>query len=285
MLEKEAGRALRDKFRAMSKGLRSSFEAHVAGGRHTYEKGLRNEEVLIKFLAGLLPPKYGVSRGEVVDSKGGVARQADVVIYDAHHAPLLQAGETSQVFPAESVYAVIELKPSLNRTTLAEAVEMVRSAKALDRSAVVTTHGGHRLFGGPQPNPPLFGAIFALKSSHIERLIVPALADHHGKLRPEHWVDCICVLDSALVYHFLKSPAPSGADDWAPTVLCKDARLGYYDSREDTLLLFYLFLLFQLNAKELFPPDFIKYVEGFPVHGAKVYLGEPRRWRTRGSKE
>jgi len=218
MAENKAGLALRAKFRAAQRALRANFDACVAGGKHTYEKGLRNEQVLIDFLREHLPPKYGVSRGEVVDSKGHVARQADVVIYDAHHAPLVQEGETSKVFAAESVYSVIEVKPALSRPTLVAAVQVIRSAKELDRSAVVASHGGHERLHGPVVNPPLFGAIFSLKATNPETL-VPALADLHGTMRWQWWTDAVCVLGESLIYHFDKHTGSDGKETWQAAVL------------------------------------------------------------------
>ena len=263
------------KFQAMSRALRASFDAHAVGGYHSYEKGLRSENVLCDFLAGYLPPRYGVSRGEVVAATGQRSRQIDLVIYDALHAPLLQDTETSRIFFAESVYAAIELKPRLSRSTLAEAVRTIASVKALYRGATLEAHGGHRTRGGPQPNPPIFGAIFALKASSVPDRIVPDLADHHRKLVHERWIDCICVLDQALVYHFARQPAPPGMEDWTPTFLSKGAKLGYYPTKEDTLFVFCLFLLHQLTSKVLAPPDVLRYARGMLLSDPRIYNPGP----------
>lgn len=273
MPERTAGEALRDKFRAEQRALRAKFDACLAGGKHTYEKGMRVEQVLIDFLREHLPPRYGVARGEVVDSQGGIARQADVVVYDAHHSPLLQRSEGSKLFAAESVFAVIQVKPTLVRPMLADAVAAVATAKALDRSATVATHHGHTLLGGPTSNPPMFGAVFALKGPDPETT-VRALADLHGPMRWQHWTDAVCVLDTALIYHFAKQKLQDGKETWAATVLTSDSRLGYFKSGQDTLLFFYLFLLYQLSAKDLFPPDFVKYIEGAAAPPLRIYLGD-----------
>lgn len=266
---------LRAKLRAVSRALRASYEAESVGGSHTTEKGMRRESVLGQFLARHLPPCYGVSRGEVVAAHGAISRQVDVVVYDAFHAPLLQDSEVSRVFPAECVYAAIEVKPALNRESLAEAVRNVASVKRLDRSAIVEQHGGHRIYHGPKQNPPIFGAVFALESSDVAGRIVPLLAQHHREMPPETWVDCVCVLDQALVYHFCYMVNPLGESLWLPAVLDEDTRLGHYDSKEDTLFLFYLFLLYQLNAKDLFPPDLMSYARGSRLPDPQIYRGTP----------
>jgi len=176
---------LQAKFRAVSRALRASYDAEGVGGGHGGEKGLRRDSVLGQFLARHLPPSYGVSRGGVVAANGATSRQVDVVIYDAFHSPLLQDSDVSRVFPAECVYAAVELKPVLNRSTLAEAVSNIASVKRLDRSAIVEQHGGHRIYHGPKENPPIFGAVFAVEAADVPGRIVPYLAQHQRENTPD----------------------------------------------------------------------------------------------------
>jgi len=266
---------LRAKFRAVSRALRASYDAEGVGGGHGAEKGLRRDSVLGQFLARYLPPAYGVSRGEVVDAGGAISKQVDVVVYDAFHSPVLQDSEVSRIFPAECVYAAIEVKPRLNAGSLTEAVLNIASVKTLYRSAIVEQHHGHRIYDGPKENPPIFGAIFALEASDVAGHIVPALAQLHREMPPETWVDCVCVLDQALIYHFCYLVNEAGGSLWEPAVLDEDTRLGRYDSGEDTLFLFYLFLLYQLNAKDLFPPDLMRYVREGPRFEPVIYRPAP----------
>ncbi|HUT37009.1 MAG TPA: DUF6602 domain-containing protein [Planctomycetota bacterium] len=266
---------LQAKFRAVSRALRASYEADSVGGSHHGEKGLRRDSVLGQFLARHLPPCYGVARGEVVAADGAISRQVDVVVYDALHAPLLQGSEASRVFPAESVYAAIEVKDHLDQAALARAVANIASVKRLDRSAIVEQHGGHRIVHGPKQNPPIFGAVFALDASDVAKTIVPLLAQHQRDMPIGSWVDCVCILDRALIYHFGYFVNRVGEAMWVPSLLDPDTRLGHYESQEDTLFLFYLYLLYQLNAKDLFPPDLIRYARGTPVPDPIIYRGAP----------
>ena len=268
--DRPAGVELRDQFRAESRALEALFEARRPGGKHNHEKGMRREEVLLEFLRRHLPPRYGLARGEIMDSEGGLSRQCDVVVYDALHSPMVQRSEASRLFPAECVYAVIEVKPALYRGDLSRGAENIRAAKALDRSAIVAHHGGHRLCHGPRANPPIFGAIFSLKSGPAKELIVPTLDKLHATLPRAQWVDCVCVAGDTLVYHFDIEPGGRWPLDWAPAVLSEDSCIGYYQSGADTLLLFTLFLLWQLNARELFPPDLLRYVSGLEMCGPTV---------------
>jgi hypothetical protein len=266
---------LQAKFRALSKSLRASYEALDAGGKHGGEKGLRRETVLCEFLAKHLPPAYGVARGEVVSAEGWTSKQVDVVIYDAFHSPLLEESEGSKVFPAECVYAAIELKARLDATSLLEALATVGSAKGLARNALVEQHHGHRLYSEPRENPPIFGVLFAMESSATPQHLVTELVKQHRKLVPQGWLDCVCIMDKALIYQFARHPKVFGADQWTPTMLDEKAYLGYYDSKEDTLFLFYLFLLYQLNARDLFPPDLLAYARHARMPPAQVFSRRP----------
>ncbi len=268
---REGMKPLRDAFRALARMLRARFDAQDAAGKHATELGLRREQVLADFLREHVPPRSGVGRGEVMDSRGDIARQCDVVVYDALHAPLVQTNEASQVFPAECVYAAIELKPILSVAALKKAVENVVTVKELDRSAVVAQHGGHHIYHGRRENPPPFGAIFALASCDVRKRLVPALAELLGPMRPELRVDCVCVLDEALVYHFAPVELASGEVTVRPSVVGEHTKLGYYASGEDTLLLFFLFLLHQMNLKERFPPDFLRYAAALELPAPTVY--------------
>jgi len=257
----ERGKAVRKKFQGAGRVLRAQFDAARAVGRHSVEKGIRTEQVMIDFLRAHLPSKYGVARGEIVDSNGMTARQCDVVIYDAPHAPLLHLSDSSTVFPAESVYAVIEMKTALSRTTLEQSVEVVRSVKALSRSATMFHHDGHRKYHGSAENPPIFGAVFAFGAGAAQDWLAPEMYKLDDGMPRHTRTDAVCVLDTQLVYHFAPVVTPEGKDEWWPCSGGDSKHVGVYRSGEDTLLMFYLLLLHELNARALFPPDLLQYID------------------------
>jgi len=251
------------KFRAVSKQLRASFEAYSVGGRHSYEKGMRREGALRDFLVHHLPARYGVARGEIASSKGQMSRQVDVVVYDAVCAPLLQESEASALFASESVYAAIEVKARLGRSEILEGVENIRSVKRLDRSAIVPV-----LHGQPMPmpgNPPVYGAIFAFEGPDPREHALPQLGELRLETPIEEWVDCVAILDVGLIYHFRKVEREGRPIEWEPTSWNEKAKLGFYATGEDTLFVFFLYLLFHLNLFELCPPDLMAYAAGMDL--------------------
>jgi hypothetical protein len=82
--------------------------------RHPTDKGDRIENTWISWFRNYLPKRYQAARATVIDSKGYTSQQIDVVLYDAQYTYMaLNDGDGILYIPAESVYAVFEVKPNL----------------------------------------------------------------------------------------------------------------------------------------------------------------------------
>jgi hypothetical protein len=91
---------------------------------------------------GFLPGRYAVSGAFIVDCDGEVSDQIDLVIHDAHFCPLFFEEGGNRYIPAESVYAVFEIKPELNRKYILYAGEKAESVRHLRRTSVPIVHAG-----------------------------------------------------------------------------------------------------------------------------------------------
>ena len=97
------------------------------------------EGAWIDFFRSFLPNKYAVDKGFVFDSQGNVSDQIDIIIYDSLYAPLIFGTEAGEKFiTAESVYAVFDSKPSIDKGTLeytnlkvASVADLVRSSRGM----------------------------------------------------------------------------------------------------------------------------------------------------------
>ncbi|MBL7223490.1 MAG: hypothetical protein ISS72_06545 [Candidatus Brocadiae bacterium] len=237
---------LATRFHALATTLRGRLAECDSGGRHAVEKGQRREAAVRDFLRDQLPPRIGLTRGEVVSAIGEISRQADILLYDAHHAPILLDSPASRLLAIESVHAVIEVKPHLTVTELTTAVANIRSVKAL-RAAAPTTPG--------TPPPPLFGAIFSFHAAD-HRLIARSLNKLERGLPPSLRIDAICTLDTHVIHRrgpILGLPCPTDLPaSFEPTLYAIAAGA-------DSLLLFYLLLLDHLNTVPLPPPNLLHY--------------------------
>jgi hypothetical protein len=107
-------------------------------GNHAGTKGDMAESALRRILQQHLPRRYRVSHGFVVDSKGGISLQNDIIVHDAHYCPLFQLEEEEAgacFVPAESVYAVFEAKQDLTAEYLKHAAAKAASVRKLCRTS------------------------------------------------------------------------------------------------------------------------------------------------------
>lgn len=120
--------------RSFGEQMRTSLKQNLIP--HPGELGTGREEVIRQFLRKYLPPRFGVSTGFVFDAGGRVSQQADVIIFDASVCPQFEAVGGKMFYPCESVVSVGQVKSSLSsKREVADALENLRSAKMLDRSA------------------------------------------------------------------------------------------------------------------------------------------------------
>ena len=153
-----------DLFRAKQDEMEAALTANRRVMPHEGEKGAAAELRWREMLGEYLPNRYSVQSGFVVDHRGTVSRQVDVIIHDAQYSPFLFRAGTSCFVPAESVYAVFDAKQEVNRGTVLATGMNVASVRALDRtSARVSTVTGPSQ--GKDPNDqPILGGILAVAS-------------------------------------------------------------------------------------------------------------------------
>ena len=131
---------------------------------HSVTKGEHCEGAWIDFFRSFLPSKYAVDKGFVFDSKGNVSEQIDIIIYDALYAPLVFGTESGEKFvTAESVYAVFESKPDINKENIEYANKKIDSVTSLYRSKRDVYVAGERKKAGELTH--IIGGILAVNSS------------------------------------------------------------------------------------------------------------------------
>ena len=166
-------------------GLHRRLESDLGIARDTIDhpgvKGTASEDEWLKMLNEHLPKRYKVSRAFVIDSRGDCSDQIDVVIHDRQYSQFVLNRGAALYVPAESVYAVLEVKQNLNAEHVAYAADKVASVRKLYRTSLPIKHAGgefppkdlHNILGGlvtlvSEWKPP-FGVPF--------RKIVSALSD------------------------------------------------------------------------------------------------------------
>jgi hypothetical protein len=129
---------------------------------HPGTKGDASEEVWLKLLQDYLPERYRAERAHVVDSEGAFSEQIDVVVFDRQYSPLILHYENQKIIPAESVYAVFEVKQSVDATYIKYAQKKVASVRRLHRTSLPIPHAGGTYEA--KPLIPVLGGLLAFES-------------------------------------------------------------------------------------------------------------------------
>lgn len=153
---------LSEAFRARQQQLESDLGFGRTVTSHPGTLGDATELDWRGMLADFLPRRYGVTKAFVVDVEGHMSQQLDVVIHDRHFSPLLFEVGGAHFIPAESVYAVFEVKQDISRGHIEYAGEKVASVRRLHRTSV----GFRTATGRASAQPPkgILGGLLALNS-------------------------------------------------------------------------------------------------------------------------
>ncbi|WP_407278307.1 DUF6602 domain-containing protein [Aromatoleum evansii] len=116
-----------------------------ANSGHSLHKGTPREAFIREFLESHLNSTVAIGSGEIIDSQsqpGGKRNQFDIVIYKRNY-PRLDFGGGISGFLAESVVATIEVKSTLDKAGVAQAVGAARNAKALQKHEIKSFSSGY----------------------------------------------------------------------------------------------------------------------------------------------
>lgn len=175
--------------------LLSQLELGRKTSDHPALKGDSSEGSWLAMLQTHLPQRYQVSKGIVVDSTGNQSDQIDLIIFDRQYSPFIFKTEAAEYIPAESVYAVFEIKQSLNRENVLYAQEKIKSVRKLKRTSLPVPN----IYGTSDPKEPpyIHGGLLCLSSDWN-----PPFGDSFEKAMKEDntagWLNLVCVAQSGV---------------------------------------------------------------------------------------
>lgn len=154
---------LRSAFAAEQEVMAVQLQLSSKSITHDGLMGEVNEQYFIKILRKYLPMRYAIDRGIVIDSNGATSDQIDIVIFDHQYTPTLLDQNAHRFIPAEAVYCVLEVKPTVNKAYLEYAANKAKSVRELERTTVPIPHAG-----GIFPAKPLFPILAGIVSADTE---------------------------------------------------------------------------------------------------------------------
>lgn len=219
---------------------------------HPGTKGDNTEANWIKWFRAYLPERYKVDKAIIIDSTGKESDQMDLVIYDAQYSYLVFKQGDTILIPAESVYAVFEVKQELNKGYIEYAGEKARSVRTLLRTSSPIKHAGGEY--APKPLHEILAGILTTKSSWA-----PPIASHVAKYvlerGHEDHLDFVCsISDNTFVIDHNTFVNQYDATQKPSIRFCE---------KDESLVFLLLNLLRRLQDIGTVPAiDFSKYAEG-----------------------
>lgn len=163
-------------------GLQSQMIAQLNTNRefisHPGSKGDSLENVWIEWLSQYLPNRYCVDKAIVIDSKGNLSDQIDLVIYDQQYTPFVFTQNGIHYIPAEGVYAVFEVKPDLKGNVKVKeesisyieyAGRKIESVRKLKRTSASIINAG--VPAAARPLTKIIGGILSSSSTQKEKTV------------------------------------------------------------------------------------------------------------------
>jgi hypothetical protein len=232
---------VRHYFEAVSKQMSAQVRAVSASLRHAGMKGASNEEIIRGFLRHYLPGRYALGQGKIVDFSGKESKQVDIIIFGATNAAPLYVDDINIVIPIESVYAVLEVKTTLVRRALTEAVNNILSVHSLDMpEEYALVRGGAVSKSRPRNYYPK-GFVLAVdggRSTSIASLFKQYVEFVRKQEIGFPVIICCAILNEG---YFIDVPGTHG---WPSEAYLQE------DASEDTLLMFFLSLIETLRLME-----------------------------------
>ena len=207
---------LAEVFRRVQERMRATLkEAKLL--EHATAAGDAAEQVWLDLFHRYLPKRFEAAPAFVVDADGMRSRQIDIAIYDAYNFPaLFVPGVTANLsrvhIPVESVYAVFEVKPTISRQWMRDAVEKAESVRGLRRAFA----GGRNHKSSDEILAGLLAAGSVWKSDSFAKNLRGALSAcseghldlgcslDHGAFEHSAWKTQVSEADESLMFFVLR---------------------------------------------------------------------------------
>jgi hypothetical protein len=247
----------KDLFKAISKRMSADFEAS-AQVLHNGSKGTVRENILREFLGQRLPKKFGLGSGEVVGRIKETSNQCDLIIYDAIDGLALISDISSQVYPVDCLYGIIEVKSKLSKAELTDCLDKIAKFKSMaSGGAISSPAGGGMLWSYPRPRP--FGAVFAfdLAGNSLDSL-VENLKEWQKDRPPSEWPNYICILGRGIIEYCARGSFDKALHSEKIVDGCWPSSLSF---KEDSLFRFYCAIHDLCINMKLGPVELMQYFE------------------------
>lgn len=132
---------LKNIFDNLESSLKNEMKIRI---EHNLEDGKYREFLVKRILSKIVPSKYEITNGFVIDSDNNKSDEMDIIIYDKSYVPPF-FDETYTVVPIEAVIAVIQVKTTLTWDQLTSSIKNLNSIDKLNAKIggkIISANGG-----------------------------------------------------------------------------------------------------------------------------------------------
>ena len=176
---------------------------------HPTSRGNATEEIWRNQLKAILPSRYSIGSGIVLDARGSRSAQIDCIVFDDTYSPKF-FGENNELYvPAEAVHAVFEIKQEVNKRYLDDVAKKLSSVRKLHRTSAPYISDGKPV----KPKKPFtiiggmlasyFGYKDGVNSDHLRKCI------DNLQSQSEACIDVILTADGTIDFFDVGHPVPS----------------------------------------------------------------------------
>ncbi len=243
---------------AASDDMLRQFEVFSAQYQHRGLRGSAREDAVKDFLVNYLPSNLEIASGEIFDTRGSNPRECDVIVLDRSKVPLMFAGN-KRLAPVEGVYAVMEVKSTLDSSALQDCLSKCSDIKGMEKTAYYPQTGAvldvFHIYGQELHHFPTLFSVFAYRGVNPETLI-SQVEDYCLDKPPERTLDSILCLDGWIICWW-----EAEADKY-DLVYSPGAQLAIIEGDKNALSFFYLLYyrwLSQAWCRPIRMLDYLKY--------------------------
>ncbi len=140
---------------------------------HRGEKGRTVESAVESALRAVLPDRFGLGTGFIINAVGEKSGQLDLIIYDAMFNSPLMFGKGVGLFPVECVYGFVEVKSVLTKNSLDQISQAIGEVRRMASDKTYVQYATKENTPGkpviersylPEPLPPRSYVIAVRKS-------------------------------------------------------------------------------------------------------------------------
>lgn len=177
----------------LAHGSRLKIELYIARTVqiHPTSRGNATEEIWRNQLKAILPSRFSIGSGIVLDAHGNRSDQIDCIVFDDTYSPKF-FGENNELYvPAEAVHAVFEIKQEVNKRYLDDVSKKLSSVRKLHRTSAPYISDGKTM----EPKKPfsiiggMFASYFGYKDGVNSTRFRRVFAEHQSKY--ETYMDVI----------------------------------------------------------------------------------------------